>query len=103
VSFVSTRWDVDLMDRKREERENLRELIVPVYFGRIGDLILEVLDNFRAISGRDGRRSTTTQGMSPYLTGILKRDDSRHTSQMSPFTVNAMPPFTFRISPNVLS
>jgi hypothetical protein len=100
---VNTRWDdVDLMDRKREERENLRELIVPVYFGRIGDLILEVLDDFRAKFGRDGRRSTTIQGMSHYLTSILKRDDSRHTSQMSPFAVNAIPSSIFRISRIVL-
>jgi hypothetical protein len=99
---VSTRWDVDLMDRKREERENLRELIVPVYFGRIGDLVLEVLDNFRAKSGRDGRQSTIIQGMSRYLTNILKIDDSRHTSQMSPFAVNAIPSSIFRISRIIL-
>jgi hypothetical protein len=91
------------MDRKREERENLRELVVPVYFGRIGDLIFEVLDDFRAACVRDVRRSITAQGTFCYVTSILKIGDSRHTSQMSPFAVNAMPPFILRISSNVLS
>lgn len=102
MSSVNAKWDIDLMVRKREERENLRELVVPVYFGRIGYLILEVLDHFRAAVVRVERRSITAQGTFCYLTSILKIGDSRHTSQMSPFAVNAMPPFTLRISRIIL-